>query len=213
MTDIYLETVPQRSFACAYDWPGWVRSGKTEEAAIKALAASAVRSAEVARQAGVAWPASAANFKVLERIPGTGTTSFGAPGEISEKDRTPLTAKQADRLVALVRAAWTILDRVIARAPEELPKGPRGGGRDRDQIMDHVLGAEHAYARKIGVRHPQPKVTDTEQIESLRSSILEGLRNPPDPIPEKGWPPRYAARRIAWHALDHAWEIEDKTAK
>jgi hypothetical protein len=26
-----------------------------------------------------------------------------------------------------------------------------------------------------------------------------------------GWPPRYAARRIAWHVLDHAWEIEDKS--
>lgn len=26
-----------------------------------------------------------------------------------------------------------------------------------------------------------------------------------------GWPARYAARRIAWHALDHAWEIEDRT--
>ncbi len=23
--------------------------------------------------------------------------------------------------------------------------------------------------------------------------------------------PRYAARRIAWHALDHAWEVEDRT--
>ena len=30
------------------------------------------------------------------------------------------------------------------------------------------------------------------------------------PITERGWPPRYAARRIAWHALDHAWEIEDR---
>ena len=23
--------------------------------------------------------------------------------------------------------------------------------------------------------------------------------------------PRYAAHRIAWHALDHAWEIEDRS--
>jgi hypothetical protein len=29
--------------------------------------------------------------------------------------------------------------------------------------------------------------------------------------PGKRWPPRYAARRIAWHVLDHAWEIEDRT--
>jgi hypothetical protein len=27
----------------------------------------------------------------------------------------------------------------------------------------------------------------------------------------KRWTPRYAAQRIAWHALDHAWEIEDRS--
>jgi hypothetical protein len=26
-----------------------------------------------------------------------------------------------------------------------------------------------------------------------------------------GWTSRYAARRIAWHVLDHAWEIEDRS--
>jgi hypothetical protein len=24
------------------------------------------------------------------------------------------------------------------------------------------------------------------------------------------WPPRYFVRRVAWHVLDHAWEIEDR---
>jgi len=27
----------------------------------------------------------------------------------------------------------------------------------------------------------------------------------------RGWPARYAVRRIVWHVLDHAWEIQDKT--
>ena len=27
----------------------------------------------------------------------------------------------------------------------------------------------------------------------------------------KPWSPRYAVRRAAWHVLDHAWEIEDRT--
>ena len=31
------------------------------------------------------------------------------------------------------------------------------------------------------------------------------------PLVPKGWPPRYAARRIAWHVLDHAWEMEDRS--
>jgi hypothetical protein len=28
---------------------------------------------------------------------------------------------------------------------------------------------------------------------------------------DNGWLPRYAARRCAWHVLDHAWEIEDRS--
>ena len=25
------------------------------------------------------------------------------------------------------------------------------------------------------------------------------------------WPVRYAIRRAAWHVLDHAWELEDRS--
>ena len=47
----------------------------------------------------------------------------------------------------------------------------------------------------------------------MREDVLAVLREPSDgsPIAGRKWPPRYAARRIAWHALDHAWEIEDRT--
>jgi hypothetical protein len=30
------------------------------------------------------------------------------------------------------------------------------------------------------------------------------------PLAEKGWPGAYAARRIAWHVTDHAWEMQDR---
>jgi hypothetical protein len=33
------------------------------------------------------------------------------------------------------------------------------------------------------------------------------LRNPD---PNTKWPVAYVIRRTAWHALDHAWEIEDR---
>ncbi len=39
---------------------------------------------------------------------------------------------------------------------------------------------------------------------AVSAAIVDGPGN-------TGWPGRYAARRIAWHALDHAWEIEDKS--
>ena len=31
------------------------------------------------------------------------------------------------------------------------------------------------------------------------------------PKEDMKWPPAYAARRIAWHVLDHAWEIQDRS--
>jgi len=50
-------------------------------------------------------------------------------------------------------------------------------------------------------------------VAELRKRMLEPISAPSDgsPIAGKKWPPRYAARRIAWHALDHAWEIEDRS--
>jgi hypothetical protein len=36
---------------------------------------------------------------------------------------------------------------------KELRKGPRGGGRDPEKIMEHVLGAEASYFRQLGWKH------------------------------------------------------------
>ena len=204
----------KRIFACSLEWPGWCRSGKTEEAALEALAAYAPRYAPVAAEAGKRFPKNAADgLDVVERLSGSGTTDFGAPGEPAEADLQPLTKAQATRLADFVRASWVVFDRVVASAPSTLRKGPRGGGRDRDAIVEHVLGAEVAYARKLGLKHRQPEAGDPEAVEAVRSSIEAAIRDARLPTPAdvpKGWPFRYAARRFAWHLLDHAWEIEDR---
>ena len=76
---VYLEVGQKRVFACALDWPGWCRSGKTEALALEGLAAYATRYAAVAREAGLPFQGSPApTFTVVERLPGTGTTDFGA---------------------------------------------------------------------------------------------------------------------------------------
>ncbi len=212
-TAVYLEIGSKRVFACALDWPGWCRSGRTEELALQTLAAYAPRYAVVARQAGVTFPATAGDAPhVVERLPGSATTDFGAIAALATSDAEPLGGAGAERLTALVTASWAVFDRVVAAAPAELRKGPRGGGRDRDKIVDHVLGAETAYARKLGVKQRQPAIGDTAAIAALRDAIVTALRAPSDgepPVP-KGWPPRFAARRLAWHVLDHAWETEDR---
>ncbi|HKS99518.1 MAG TPA: hypothetical protein VJT31_08320, partial [Rugosimonospora sp.] len=101
--------------------------------------------------------------------------------------------------------------RVVAGAPAELRKGPRGGGRDRDRIVEHVLGAEPGYGRMLGLKFPA--APDLVAAAESRELILAALRKPSDgsPMRLRGWPPRYAAHRIAWHALDHAWEIQDRS--
>lgn len=206
-------------FACAVDWPGWCRRAKTDEEALDALADYAARYAPVTKRAGASFPSHAGeSFEVVERIdaPAAPTFSgvdFGTIDEPCELDRRPLTAAEAKRLAAIVEASWATLDDVVASAPAQLRKGPRGGGRDRDKIADHVLGAEAAYARKIGVRHKQPALDDVEAITAMRGDIVAALRaaRAGEPAAEEGWLPRYAARRIAWHVLDHAWEIEDRS--
>ena len=209
---VCLEIAPKKVFASALDWPGWCRAGRDEEAALEALASYADRYAPVAARAGLTFGANSA-LEVVERLPGGVTTEFGAPEATAQAERAPVPPAAAKRLAGLVTAAWTEFDDIVAVTPEELRKGPRGGGRDRDKMVDHVLGAEAAYARKIGVKLKQPAIDDIAAIEELRQSIAAvlGTRSDGTPPVERGWTTRYAARRIAWHVLDHCWEMQDRT--
>jgi len=206
-TRVYIEAGGKRTFASAAGWPGWCRSGKTEQAALEALAAYIPRYSKIAKLARLELPKDAKDFTVVERLTGNATTEFGAPAIPARDESKPMTAKEAERMCALVEACWTYLDQVVAKAPTELRKGPRGGGRDRDEIYDHVLGAEMEYAKRIGTRLEQPDGKDKQGVRAFHHAILESLSNPNR---EEKWPVAYAARRTAWHTLDHAWEIEDR---
>jgi hypothetical protein len=195
---VYLEVGAKRVFACAEDWPGWCRSGKTEEAALEALLTYADRFAVVAPDLVVDEPV------LTDRVPGNATTDFGAPGQVPPCDAGAL----PPYWIEVLERSWTLLDDVAATAPAELRKGPRGGGRDRDKVVQHVVSAEASYARQIGVKHKEPAYDDTAAVATMRADILAALRSEPG---EWKWPPRYFVRRTAWHVLDHAWEIQDRS--
>ena len=214
--DIGEEVAAKKAFVWAVDWPGWCRGGKDKDLAIEALVAARSRYAKVARRAGLELPqVEAGDLRVVESVGGGGGTEFGLPSTITRDDRRRVTKAEAERLASLVEAAWVIFDRVAERSPAVLRKGPRGGGRDRDKMIGHVIEADHAYAREIGVRLPEPSFADRAAVEAERAAVLDALRQPSDgsPLADRKWTPRYAARRIAWHALDHAWEMEDRTEK
>jgi hypothetical protein len=204
---VAIEAAPKKSFATAVDWPGWSRSGRTEDLAIEALVAYADRYAAVAKLAGETFdPTKAVDVEVVDRTSGGGGTEFGVPSNVTKPDRRRTTAADADRLARLVEAAWRTFESVAANAPEELRKGPRGGGRNTSRVIEHVRGADEGYAREIGIKLKAP-------VEGIRAAVLEALSGPTDgsPLADRRWTARYAAHRIAWHALDHAWEIEDRT--
>jgi hypothetical protein len=206
-----IETSRLKSFASALDWPGWSRPGKTPEAAVETLLLYAPRYAAVAGRAALSLAPGDLDAEIVEQVEGDATTAFGAPSVTFEADRAPSNAAEAKRIAALVQAAWTTFDEAASAAPEELRKGPRGGGRNTSRIVEHVVGAEQAYATRLGVRVRMPDPTDAAAVAALRAAILEPLRRPSDGSPIDRWTQRYAARRIAWHAIDHAWEIEDRS--
>jgi hypothetical protein len=209
---VYLETTPRKTFACALDWPGWCRAGKTEELALEALTTYADRYRPVVAKAGAELDRSP-TLEIVQRIEGGSGTTFGVPSAIAEGDRRAVSANEADRLARIVEAAWITFDRVAAAAPAELRKGPRGGGRDRDKMVGHVVEADGAYAREIGLKERPVDPFDRDAVRGMRRRMLDVLRQRSDgsPLAGRKWTQRYAARRIAWHALDHAWEIEDRS--
>jgi hypothetical protein len=197
-TRVYLEQGKTWVFACAVDWPGWCRRGKGDEGALEALTSYVDRYRLVA---GAEWDPG--ELEVIGRVTGSTTTDFGAPDATGPWDDEPLTGAEAQRLTGLLEASWQRFDDVVHGAPAALRKGPRGGGRDRDAVVDHVREAERSYTRKVGPRVP-PRTPWPEQRAALAAALRAGA-------PDARWPTRYAVRRIAWHVLDHAWEIEDKS--
>lgn len=219
-TDVYLEIGTKRVFAGAIDWPGWCRSGRDEESALQALAESAPRYAGLLRAAKIAFtpPTDASAFNVIERVAGNTTTDFGAPNIALSSDSEPIDEATLERFQALLAAYWQGIEAAVTAASgKELRKGPRGGGRDLDTIIRHVVDANYGYLRQIAWKARRSEDASLQAaIDSNRQAIHDALAAVHEGVPEHGprggklWQPRTFVRRAAWHMLDHIWEIEDR---
>jgi nitroreductase len=215
---VYLECGTKRTFAAALDWPGWCRHGPNEAEALAALLAYGPRYASMlaGTRLGFAAPTSLAQLTVVERLTGNATTDFGAPAVPPTPDRDrSCRAADLNRFETILRAGWRAFDAaVMAARGKKLATGPRGGGRSLEGIVAHVLEAEAAYLAAVGAKPPRAART-ADRMAVTREAVLAALRaSAAGEIPARGprggirWTTRYFARRVAWHVISHAWEIE-----
>ena len=219
--DIYLEIGQTRTFAGARHWPGWCRSGRDETSAIQSLLEYAPRYARVVRSArlGFKAPSDISAFVVRERLKGNATTDFGAPGLAPSWDARPVDSTELKRLQTMLRACWRAFGNTSEAATGEMLRtGPRGGGRQLEGIIQHVLDANEGYLNQVGWKFKRDQTDKVmKQLEQIQQATLDALiASSRGKIPSQGprggrrWSPRYFVRRVAWHMLDHVWEIEDR---
>jgi hypothetical protein len=219
--EVYLELGAKRTVASAVAWAGWTRVGHDEESSLQALVDYAPRYARALHHTGLSLqlPTDLSEITVVERLTGNASTDFGAPGVVPSADSEPVDEAELTRLQALLTASWAALDAAsTAAAGRELRRGPRGGGRELGAMLQHVLESEQAYLAKVGRRLDAGDTSSQAGLQArTRAAITDGLlRGVREGIPPAGprggsrWPARYFVRRVSWHALDHAWEIEDR---
>ena len=212
---IYIEVGAKRAFASAVDWPGWSRGARSEQEAIAALASYGDRYKVVVRSAAPKFtaPRDASEFKIAKRLKGNAGTDFGVPSLGLPSDGEPIPAAELERLARILEACWDAFDRAAKSAKGlELRKGPRGGGRDLDKMTGHVIEADQAYMAQLGARPPKA-AAPADLHDAMLAAFRARARGLPFAEPrdtKKPWTPRYFARRVGWHVLDHAWEIEDR---
>jgi hypothetical protein len=195
---VYFEEGAKSVFAVALEWPGWARRSSSRDRALEELLNYQVRYEVILGHNLPIGP-----ITVIGSVEGNATTDFGAPGVFGDWDEKTITTNERLRQVEILERCWRYFDLVVKGAPRTLAKGPRGGGRDRDEIVDHVRETERAYGPKMGVRIP-PRTPWPDQ----RSLLLEHLCARHH---AQSWPLPHGIRRLAWHLVDHAWEIEDKS--
>jgi hypothetical protein len=208
-------TKDKRSVAFSLDWPGWSRGAKTAELALETLESYRDRYRPVAALAGMAREFDAAGpLEIVEDRVGTGSTDFwGISFSPSSTEHGPMSEAEFDRGITLLRAAWAYFDAVAARVSPEMRKGPRGGGRDRDRIISHVIRQEsESFATGVGLRIPEEAALTPDGLRQYRKDYVEAMRayNAGEGKRMRSWTLPFLIRHSAFHTLDHAWEMEDK---
>ena len=204
----------KKSVAFAVDWPGWSRGAKTGEVAIELLEAYRTRYRPVAVAAGFGDEFDHAGpLDVVVDSIGVGSVDFwGISFSPSSLEPEPMGAAELERKIALLRACWGYFDAVAARVSPDMRKGPRGGGRDRDQIIRHTIRVESEdFAKQVGLRIPEGGALAPDALLEYRESYIAAMHvyNTGEGKRMRTWNLPFLIRHSGYHSMDHAWEMED----
>jgi hypothetical protein len=205
----------KKAVAFAVDWPGWSRGAKTPDLALAILESYRQRYRPIALAAGMADEFDAAgSLDVIEDRVGTGSTDFwGISFSPSGSEHGPMGDTEIDRKINLLRACWAFFDGVAGRVSAEMRKGPRGGGRDRDDIIHHAIRVESEnFAKRLGLRMPEGGALTPDGLVAYRGAYVAAMRayDRGEGKPMQSWTLPFLIRHSAFHVMDHAWEMEDK---
>jgi hypothetical protein len=204
----------KRWVAVAADWPGLERGARSEDEAVEKVARYVPRYLPVAKRAGLgAELERQTEPEIIGRYPGTGSTDFwGISFAPSPLDREAFDAMAFDRQASLLRAAWAEFDETAARVSAELRPGARGGGRDRDRIVRHVLANEGLeFAKRVKVPSELEDLQTPGGLARHRDQYVDAMRTwYAEGKPLGKWTIPYLLRHTAYHALDHTWEMQDR---
>jgi hypothetical protein len=209
-------TKDKKSVAFSLDWSGWSRGAKTGGVALETLEAYRERYRPIAELAGMADEFDAAGpLEVVEDRVGTGSTDFwGISFSPSSTEQGPMEEVELERKITLLRAAWAFFDAVAARVSPEMRKGARGGGRDRDHIIRHVIRVESLdFAKQVGLPIAEDEAPIKEGLREYRETYVAAMRDYNAGKVDRAmrrWTLPFLIRHSAFHTLDHAWEMEDK---
>lgn len=218
---IVIEAGPKQKKYVAYalDWPGLERNGKSADAAFLHADSYRSRYEAIAVRAGLGeeYRAEPGSTIVLEYDGVSSTDFWGISFAHSEFDHEPISGDELERQLALLQACWAGFDDIALRVSPVLRKGPRGGGRDRDHIVRHVLAGEIDWVKRLDIRPDLHEIVPPDARNQFRAHIVDAIRNlHAQGINEsraKGgpaWTHRFLIRHLAYHVMDHAWEMEDK---
>ncbi len=205
----------KKAVAFAVDWPGWSRGAKTPELALGLLESYRERYRPVAVAAQMADEFDAAGgLDVVEDRVGAGSTDFwGISFSASGFEHEPMDDTELDRKIGLLRASWGFFDAVASRVSAEMRKGPRGGGRDRDEIIRHTIRVESEdFAKRLGLRVPEGGALTPKGLRDYREAYVATMHayNAGEGKRMRLWNLPFLIRHSAFHTMDHAWEMEDK---